>query len=128
VLKVLFLFLDKRNCLQRCAAISFYEIISTVSIKTGKNPLDVLKSKINVQMDIFNQFNTSITGLKFSTTEITDDNELFELLIEPKAISPKERYFMNVFIRSRDLKRIEELNNSMEWFVENFVNSLEADI
>lgn len=110
------------------SSVSFYEIIAAISIKTDKNPLETLTSNVKFETSQFNEFDASITGYKISSTDIKDENELFEMLIEPKAVSPKSRYFVKIFMRTRDFEKIIEFNERIEEFVNNTIHILEEAI
>lgn len=106
-------------------AISFYELIGELSIKTYKNPYEVLENKIKWDMDEFENLNASITGLKVSTTEAIDEMEYFEFTIEPKVLSPKNRYHSRIFRRSRNIDKIKDLQDNIESIVTRAITQIE---
>lgn len=107
------------------ASILFYEILSTMTIKTNANPLEVLGSATKISTEDFSDLDASVTGIKISTKEIKSTGELFELIIEPKITSPKNRYHVKFLCRSPDVEKIRDFNSSLKSRIQKIIKSLE---
>lgn len=110
------------------SSISFYELISVISIKTHQDPQKVLENNVKFDSSLFKKYDASVSGIKISKSKIENENELFELYTEPKSISPKEKYYMRIFLRSSNFDNIKDLNDNIIEFVKEYIKKLEANI
>ena len=109
-------------------SVSFYELIAVSSVKADISPLKVFENKINWEIEEFKTLNASTTGIKVSTSEIIDETEIFEYTIEPKFLSPTNRYYIRIFLRSKDINKIKELHNNIESLITRSINKLENGV
>ena len=110
------------------SSVSFYELISVISIKTHQNPQKVLENNIKFDLSLFSKYDASISGIKISKSKIENENELFEIYTEPKSLSPRERYYMRIFLKSSNFDEIKDLNDNIKEFVEEYIQNLEANV
>jgi hypothetical protein len=106
-------------------AISFYELLTVLTVKTDANPLEVLENKFGLGIEEFEELDASTTGIKISTSKLVDETELFEFHIEPKVLSPESTYFLRIMRRTKELNKIKDLNNNMKSIIEKSIDKIE---
>jgi len=108
------------------ATVLFYEIISTIIIKTDKDPVELLKKSTRLDFTAFEDiYDLGVIGLRISNME--KNNILFNLIIEPNKTSPNSRFSVQLQFRSKEKEKIQFINNELENKILSIIQSLERD-
>lgn len=109
------------------ASALFYEILSTIIIKTDKNPIELLNKSTRLDCTAFEEINhLGVIGLKIGSME-TDTN-LFNLIIEPNKTSPTSRFLVQLQFRSKERDQINVISDVFETRILKIIQSLERDV
>ncbi len=107
--------------------VSFYEILTHVTIKSDKEPTAILNNSMKLDLELFKQRNVSISGLKMSNEfMLRDRGRLTEVIVEPNATSPRDKFKVSLIYRSIDKVEIAQFHEKVEDFVIKLIQSLEA--
>lgn len=108
--------------------VKFYEIIANITVKINEETKDILnnslKDKLPKPIDYLNKLDN--TGMRFRTEKSDDENEFFDLLMEPSTTSPKNRFFIRVVFRSKERDKILAINDQFETIIITVLTSLGA--
>lgn len=112
-------------------SVTFYEIIATMIIKTEKNPANVIDKSCKIDLESLKEIDDDIgvTGIRIEKKSILKEEEgedSISMLIEPRLISPTDRFFVRVLYRSIDREKIELFHNELENKVTKVIESLEG--
>lgn len=108
--------------------IFFYEIFSTMGIKTDENPLNIFSNSINADISNLESINPKISfsGLHISTYKTDlDEEDSVSIVIEPKKGSESSRYQVSVRFQTKNLENI--LKFDLEDEIIPILNSLEGN-
>lgn len=95
------------------AAIGFHEIIANINIKTTEKPLEILKKSSKIKFKLLRDIgNIGLTGLRISN--IGEEGEIVNFIIEPNPASPKTRFLVRFMFRTRDRNRLELFHGELE--------------
>ena len=65
------------------------------------------------------------TGLKFRSEKSV--NEFLEFLLEPRLISPENKYFLRIVYRTEKIENVNKFHMDIEKNILNFMKSFEGD-
>ncbi|MGB9980535.1 hypothetical protein [Methanobacterium sp.] len=108
--------------------VSFYEIIAGVSVKTDSEPpKDILNNSFNVDLTSITENinpNISLAGIRISSLPTNlDQNDFFDLLVEPKTGSYSNRFLVQLRYQTNDKENI--TNFEVESTISQIINALE---
>ena len=107
--------------------VSFYEILTNVTIKSDKKPTEILNNSMKLDLELLKQRNVSVSGLKLSNEfTLRDRGRLTEVIVEPSATSPRDKFKVSLQYRSVDKEEIVQFHEKVEDFVIKLIQSLEA--
>jgi hypothetical protein len=109
--------------------ISFYEITASVGIKTdSKAPKDILNDSFNINLDNITENinpNISLAGFRISSLATNlDQNDFFDLVIEPKMGSYSNRFLVQLRYQTKDKNNITKFE--IESVLSQIIESLEG--
>jgi hypothetical protein len=124
--------LNDRFGLNLAQNIRFYEIIASFQLETGKVPVDTL-GKLPGFEQVVKSFG-SVMGravVPFAlrvrlSDSLPNDEEWFEMTIEPLVINPKLRYYITTVFRSPDRNKVLGFARELQIKIPDVVKSLES--
>jgi hypothetical protein len=107
--------------------VSFYEIIANATVKSDREPVEVLNESAKLNLEPLKGRRVSIAGLKVNNTfTLRDKNYLTEIIIEPSPSSPRNRFMLHLVYRSRDIGEISSFHDSVDDLISKIIHSLGA--
>lgn len=89
--------------------VDFYEIIANVGIKTETSPRETLDKLYNIDLASINEINPNISlvGIRIGSLPTKlDQNDFFDIIIEPKKGSYSNRYYAQLRYQTNDKNNI----------------------
>lgn len=107
------------------STISFYEIVTSISIKSKTTPIEILNKHSNLVLNLFKDCgNLNVIGLRLSDKLPEDNSEYTEVVIEPKPTSPNKYLLTSIIYRSQDKVKIIEFHNNLRPNIQKILKSL----
>lgn len=106
-------------------AVSFYEIIMNATLKSDKNPIEMIANSTKLNLESLSARAVAVDGLKLSNKSKKEmKDQLTELFIEPSPISPNDRFSINFLYRSKEKEEVELFHNKISDVVIKIIQSL----
>lgn len=107
--------------------VSFYEIIANATVKSDREPVEVLNESAKLNLEPLKERRAIIAGLKINNTfTMRDKNYLTEVIIEPSPSSPRNRFTVHLIYRSRNIGEISSFHDSVDDLISKIIHSLGA--
>jgi len=107
--------------------VSFYEIITHITIKSDKEPTEILSNFMKLDLELLKQRDVRLSGFKMSNEfTVRDKGRLTEVIVEPNATSPRDKFKVSIVCRSIDKKEIAQFHEKVEDLVIKLIQFLEA--
>jgi hypothetical protein len=86
----------------------FFEIISNLLVKVGKEPIDAFTKLLNTELPKPNEFldNLDCVAMRFVSGLLEKSNEFFDILLETSSDRPKECIFIRSIYRTKDWEKL----------------------
>ncbi len=106
--------------------INFYEILCEIIVKTKKPTQEIMNKILKVKSSIIEELGHEINnkGLKLGY-ESQDKKELFDLLLEPNPLNPKESLHIKIVFRTFDRDKLKNFHNEIEKVIEDVLKFVE---
>ena len=107
------------------ATINFYEIITNISIKTNKKPIELLNKNLKLDLKyLANNDKLNVLGVRIGDKLPEDGTDFTQIIIEPKPTSPNNRMLIVVGYRSSKKEKLNtfhyDLNTKINKFLKQF--------
>ena len=104
------------------ATIDFYELITNVSIKTDKKPIELLNKNSNLDLKYL-AYNgkLNVLGVRIGNKISKVEKDFTQIVIEPKPTSPNNRILIRVVFRSSKKEKVYAFHGSLNTRINNFL-------
>lgn len=104
-----------------------YEIITHITIKSDKEPTELLSNFMKLDLELLKQRDVRVSGFKMSNEfTVRDKGRLTEVIVEPNAASPRDKLMVVIVYRSVDIEEIAQFHEKVEDLVIKLIQSLEV--
>lgn len=104
----------------------FYEIVSSIVIKSDDKPADLLNKSVNLNIGTLslNDLDLNIIGVKVGCEDI-EKGKTFVLSIEPNVTSPSNRFMVKLRYLSRDIEIAKSFYSDLDSKIIDLIGQME---